>query len=99
MYRDADAAYAHVLERGFTAGQIVAHGESLGCAVAADLASRRECGGVVLEAPFPSAKVVAGRVLPLLGPLLVNGLDTASKIAQAGVPVLVMHGDRDEVIE
>ena len=48
---------------------------------------------------FASAKPVAGRVLPLLGPLLVSGLDTASKVAKVRVPLLVIHRDRDDVID
>jgi fermentation-respiration switch protein FrsA (DUF1100 family) len=41
---------------------------------------------------------VAGRVLPGLGRLLVWGYDTRSKIARVNIPLLIIHGDRDEVI-
>ena len=37
-------------------------------------------------------------MLPFLGPLLVFGYDTESKIRRIRVPVLIVHGDRDEVI-
>jgi fermentation-respiration switch protein FrsA (DUF1100 family) len=99
LYLDAEASYVHLLERGYRPEQIVAHGESLGSAVAVDLAARRRCGGLVLEAPFTSARQVAARVLPLLGPMLVKGFDSEAKIRSVRAPLLVIHGDRDEVID
>jgi len=76
----------------------VAHGESLGTAVAVDLAARRPCAGVVLEAPFSSARAVAARVLPVIGPLLVSSYDSASKIQRVRAPLLFLHGDRDSIV-
>ncbi len=52
----------------------------------------------VLEAPFTSAREVAARALPVLGPLLTWGLDSKRKIATIRAPVLIIHGTRDEVI-
>ena len=52
-----------------------------------------------MEAPFPSARAVAARVLPLIGPLVVSGLDTAEKIPRVQAPLLIIHGDQDEVID
>ena len=98
IYRDADAAYDYLVQQGYEARRIVIHGESLGTAVAVDLASRKPCAGLILEAPFPSAKAVAQTVLPLIGPLVVSGLETARKIKQVEAPLLIIHGDRDEVI-
>lgn len=99
LYADAEAAWKHLVESGHSADGIVVHGESLGTAVAVDLASRHPCGGVVLEAPFTSARDVAGRVLPVLGPLVVWGFDSKRKIPAVRAPVLIIHGDRDEVID
>jgi len=99
LYADGDAAYQYLLEQGWKPAQIIMHGESLGTTVAVDLASRLSCGGVILEAPFTSAREVAARVLPLLGPVLVWGFDSKSKIATVKAPVLIIHGDRDEVID
>jgi fermentation-respiration switch protein FrsA (DUF1100 family) len=98
LYADAEAGYAWLVEHGRDPARIVIHGESLGTAPAADLASRRECGALVLEAPFPSRAAVAGRVVPLLGPLLARGFETAKKVAEARCPVLVIHGTADGVI-
>lgn len=98
LYADADAAYENVLARGYRPEQIVIHGESLGTAVAVDLAARRGCAGLVLEAPFTSGRDVAQMVLPVLGPLLVWGFDSKARIRNIRVPVLFIHGDHDTVI-
>ena len=98
LYLDADAAYLWLTDRGYAPERIVIHGESLGTAVAVDLASRRPCAGVVLEAPFNSASQVAATVLPLVGPLIMRAFDSKSKIGRIRAPLLFMQGDRDEVI-
>ena len=97
-YRAADAAYEHLTGQGYSPEQIVLYGESLGTAAAVDLAARKPSAGVVLEAPFPSARAVAARVLPFLGPLVVSGLDTGDKVANIKAPVFVLHGTQDQVI-
>lgn len=98
LYADADAAYEYLLGAGYPPERIIVHGESLGAAVAVDVAARRPCGGVVLEAPFTSARDVARRVLPLIGPLITFGWDSKRKITAVRAPVFILHGGRDEVI-
>jgi fermentation-respiration switch protein FrsA (DUF1100 family) len=98
LYDDADAAWQWLIDRGWKPERIVIHGESLGTAVAVDLASRQRCAGVVLEAPFNSAGAVAGTALPVVGPLVMRGFDSKAKIARVRAPLLCIHGDRDEVI-
>jgi fermentation-respiration switch protein FrsA (DUF1100 family) len=98
LYRDAEAAYNYLLKTGFRPDHIIVHGESLGTAVAVDLAARRPCAAVVLEAPFPSAKDVARTVAPAIGPMLIWGFDSRAKIGRIHAPVFFIHGDRDEVI-
>lgn len=98
LYLDADAAYGEILRRGYAPRQIVLYGESLGTGVATDLAVRKACAGLILEAPFPSIGDVANRVVPVLGPLVVSGFKTGEKIGRLSLPLLVIHGDRDEVV-
>lgn len=98
LYDDAEAAYEWLIAQGYTPEQIIPHGESLGTAVATHLAVNRRCAGLILEAPFTSARAVAAKVLPLVGPALVWGYDTKSRITRVRVPVLIVHGDEDEVI-
>jgi hypothetical protein len=86
------------LEQGHDPRRIVLHGESLGTAVAVDLAARRECAGVVLEAAFSSGQAVAGAALPLVGPLVFRQYDSTGKIGGVRAPMLFLHGDADTII-
>ena len=98
LYLDADAAYRWVIEQGHTPDRIVIQGQSLGSAVAVDLAAREECAGVVLESPFNSASRVAAHILPYVGPVVMRSFDSKRKIGGIRAPLLIMHGDRDEMI-
>jgi len=98
-YRDADAAYAYLTaRRRLDPRRIVVYGESLGAAVAADLASRRPVGGLVLESVFSSAVEVAHELFPFLPARLLvrNRYDSASKMATVQAPVLILHSRDDE---
>lgn len=97
LYQDARAAFD--ILRAKAAAPAVLHGESLGTAAAVKLAGEVDCAGLILEAPFPSARAVAQRVLPGLGPLLVWGFNTEANIGKVRCPVLIIHGGRDEVID
>jgi fermentation-respiration switch protein FrsA (DUF1100 family) len=102
LYLDAQAAYEYLLkERGIAPRRIVALGQSLGTAVATDLASQREVAGLVLEAPFASAASMARRVFPFLpgaGRVAKSKFETGKKLATLRAPVLVMHCKDDPVI-
>lgn len=98
LYIDSETALIYLLGLGYRPKQIVVQGESLGTAVAVDLAGRRPCAGLVLEAPFTSGSDVAGTVIPVLGPMLVQSFNSVPKIRWILKPKLFMQGDRDEVI-
>lgn len=98
LYNDADAGYARLIQLGYPPDRIIVQGESLGTAVAADLAIRRQCAAVILESPLISVGKIAKTVLPFVGPLVVRGYDTYRKISQVHVPVLVIHGEADEIV-
>lgn len=98
FYTDAETAYQHLLKTGYRPEQIVLHGESIGSAVAVHVASQNPCAGVVLEAPFTSARDVARGVLPVLGPMLIWSFDSVKKIGRVRAPLLFIQGDRDEII-
>lgn len=98
FYEDADAAYARLLELGYAQDHIIVQGESIGTAVAVDLATRKPCAGVILESPLISVGKIAGTVVPFLGPLFVRGFDVYGKISGVHVPLLVIHGTSDEIV-
>jgi fermentation-respiration switch protein FrsA (DUF1100 family) len=93
-YRDADAAYEFLLSSGVPADRIIAHGRSLGGAVAIDLASRRPVAGLIVESSF----VTAYRVMTGIPLFPFDRFRSVAKIGRVRRPVLVIHGTRDEVI-
>ena len=68
LYADARAAYGWLREQSWSPERIVVHGESLGTAVAVDLAVRKPVAGVVLEAPFPRPATSPGPSFPSSAP-------------------------------
>ncbi len=98
LYADGRAAVRWARER--EKAPIVFYGESLGCAVAVELALDDPPAGLVLEAPFSSIAAVGRhhyRWLPV-GTLLRARYDNLAKIGRVRAPLLVIHGERDEVI-
>jgi fermentation-respiration switch protein FrsA (DUF1100 family) len=97
----ADAAYDFLVStRGGDPKTIIAGGWSLGGAVAIDLASRRQVGGLVAFSTFTSAVEVARRLLPFapVSLLLRSRFDSLRKIATIRCPILIGHGRRDTII-
>lgn len=100
-YRDAEAALAYLRSRkDVDPKQIVFFGRSLGAAVAAELAMREQCLALLLETPFASIRAMARAAYPWLpiGPLIRTRYDTLDKIARIKAPLLILHGDQDEII-
>src|SRR6185503_3599950 len=103
LYADADAGYEYVTKtRGVRPDTVVLYGQSLGTAVATDLASRKQCAALILESGFSSASDLASTVLPLLPRwlhfLTRNRFESARKLSRVECPVLITHGDPDGTI-
>jgi len=101
LYLDALAAYGWwKRERAADKSKLILIGESLGGAVAVDLAARVPVDGIVLQATFTTAWDMAKNVMPigLLQPLTGVRFDSASKIRGIGCPKLFIHGNRDEIV-
>jgi fermentation-respiration switch protein FrsA (DUF1100 family) len=98
-YRDAQAAYSYLTKtRHCEPGTLVVYGESLGSAVAADLASKESVGGLILEEAFTSVGDVGQKMFPFLPVrwLVRNKYDTLGKMPRIHVPVLMFHSRDDE---
>jgi hypothetical protein len=101
VYRDADAAYRYLVEEGgFRGEDVILYGNSLGGAVAVDLAARQPCGALILESTFTNAPEMARRMffLPLFQYIPRSRFDSLRKISSVRAPVLIIHGTRDEVV-
>ncbi len=99
LYLDARAVYREAAAKGFAPGQILVFGESLGSAVAIQLALDRPCAAIVLETPFLSVPAMARAYYPFVPAFLIRSrFDNASKIAAVGIPKLFLIAERDEII-
>ena len=106
LYLDAEAALEYTKTRsGLEADEgIVYFGRSLGAAVAVELATRYPPRALVLESPFTSIQGMAQKVYPVVSKVVPLGLvvqsrfDALAKIGQVRTPVMVLHGDQDDMI-
>lgn len=104
LMRDATRVYAaldRLIGQEVEDGDRVIWGYSLGSALAAQLAAEQEELAVVLEASFPRLCDLARHHYPWLpGCFALRGeeYDTAAVIASIGAPLLVLHGDQDDIV-
>ena len=99
LYRDAAAAWLYLVERPDTAGAPrIIFGRSLGGAVAVDLASHADASGLIVESTFTSIRTLTRLLYHLPLPDLPVRYDSLSKIGQLKMPLLAIHGERDELI-
>lgn len=98
-YLDALTSWDFLAQkRGIDPKRIVLFGESLGGAVAIDLAVKREVGMVILESTFTNIGEVAGRFFPGAGMFFKGKFNSLSKISSLKAPLLILHGDQDELV-
>jgi hypothetical protein len=99
-YLDARAAYDYlVTQRKVAPRSIVVYGESLGSAIAADLATKVDIGSLILEEAFTSIGDVGQKMFPFLPVrwLVKNKYDTLAKMSRIKVPLLIFHSRDDEI--
>ena len=100
LYRDGQASYNLLLEKGFKAENILIYGRSIGSGIAVDVASKNRCKGLILEAPFSSLGSLANEKLPFFFPSLYlrYDFDNLKKIDRVTSPVIFLHGSGDTLI-
>ncbi len=96
----AHKAYEYLRAEGYTASDIIIWGESIGTAVAVQLAAKVDARTLILEAPMSSVADVAKEHYPLLFArmFLKDKFLSTDYIDRINMPLLVMHGDKDRVI-
>jgi fermentation-respiration switch protein FrsA (DUF1100 family) len=97
LYADARAALDFLQDQGVGAERLILFGESLGSAVATQMAIERPGRALILEAPFASILRSARQRYRFFAFdfLVRDKFDTLSKIGRIGRPLLVIHGERD----
>lgn len=75
-------------------------GQSLGCGVATEMAARGHGARLALLSPYTRITAVADRFVPVLPAswLTSDRYDIEGRAPRIGLPVLLIHGTRDEII-
>jgi fermentation-respiration switch protein FrsA (DUF1100 family) len=97
---DAKLAYDVLVKEGIAPEDIILYGESLGSGIAVQLAAERPVGGLILDAPYTSIVDVAARAYPIFPVrwFMFDRYETMRYLPAVHAPVLVIHGEEDEVI-
>ena len=97
---DARHAYLDLVAGGTRPEDIFLYGELMGTSVATRLAADTKVGGLVLDAPFTSITDIGARLYPWLPVrvLLTQRYETMRDIGKVRVPLLIVHGEADEVV-
>ncbi len=100
LYKDGRSGINWLVKKGVKEKNIVIYGESLGTGVATHVSQNKNFAGVVLETPFTSMIDAAKKFYPYIpvGLLLKDKFDNKSKIKNIKVPILIMHGEADQIV-
>lgn len=99
LLADADLAYQQLLKQ-YPEEQVVLLGYSLGTGVAAWLAAQHHPKQLILQAPYPSMRAMARQHYPWVPGFIVRyPLHTDKVLPHITAPIVIFHGDQDEVID
>lgn len=100
LYKDVQAAYSYLVsEKGVSPERIIVYGESLGGAVAIDLAAKKSVKALITESVFSSTEDMTKVIYPFLPTFFISSkFDSVSKIKDVTAPKLIIHSHNDEII-
>jgi uncharacterized protein len=100
LYIDGISAIAWLKSLGLIEKDIILYGESLGTGIATHMAQNNDYAGLVLETPFTSMTEAAKNFYPYIPVeiLLRDKYKNDKKIKNISIPVLVMHGEADQIV-
>jgi pimeloyl-ACP methyl ester carboxylesterase len=100
IYRDSRAAFAFLERAGIARGDVILIGLSVGSGPAVQLASEHDIRALILISPFASLPATVDAAYPWLPVkwLLRDRYDNLANLPQVDAPVLILHGDADELI-
>ncbi len=98
LAEDADGFFDWLVARpDIDPTRIVAHGHSLGAAIAAGLATRRPLRALVMVSAFRSLPIMMGRYY-VPGFLADGRFDNEAAVQSYQGPILFVHGENDEIV-
>jgi hypothetical protein len=100
LYQDARSAVKWLKSKNVMEKDIIIYGESLGTAIAVEIAQHTNFAGIVLESPFTSMIELGKEKYPFLPVkiLLKDKYESLKKIKNINIPILIMHGMRDNLV-
>ncbi|TRZ49063.1 MAG: alpha/beta hydrolase [Dehalococcoidia bacterium] len=100
MYKDVYAAYDYLVnEMGISHDSLILYGESIGGAVAIELAHHRPVGALITEEAFTSVKDMVQMAFPLIPYFIFSSrFDNLPKIGNIKCEKLIIHSIDDEII-
>ena len=100
LYADGKSAIDWLIKKGVSEKNLILYGESLGTGVATHLAQNKSFAGIILETPFTSMIDAAKTFYPYIPVkfLLKDKFENYKKIIKINIPVLVMHGEADQIV-
>jgi fermentation-respiration switch protein FrsA (DUF1100 family) len=100
VYQDAVTVYDYLVRRpDVDRSLIAAYGESLGGAVAVDMAVKRPLAGLVIDGSFTSAQDMADLLYPGLPTWFMTcRFDSVTKVRRLTIPKLFFHNRDDTII-
>lgn len=100
VFSDSLAVYDFVNTNvGFSESKIIVFGRSIGSGPACHIGSFRSPGTIILVSPFTSIRsIIQGMIGEKLGALAKDQFCNLAKISSIRSPILIIHGERDEVV-
>ncbi len=100
LYKDAEAAIQWLNSKEVENNKIILYGESLGTGVAVEIGKKNNFNSIILESPFTSMENAAKIYYSYLPVklLLKDKYDSIKKIETIKIPILIMHGKKDDIV-
>ena len=100
LYQDARSAVKWLVKQGVIEENIIIYGESLGTGITTEIAQNKNFAGIILESPFTSMIAAGKSKYPIfpINLLLKDKYESDKKIKNIKSPVLIMHGEEDQIV-
>lgn len=100
IYLDAESALNYIVnDLSVPMKDIIILGRSIGSAVAIDVAQNKELAALILISPLSSGRDVANKSNIIFANVLIgNPFNSIEKIKNVRSPILIIHGEKDEVL-